>query len=193
VVFGIPVSVGSWVTGLLGYWVTGLLGYWVTGLLGYPVFQCWVALGCCAGVVFGMSCPESSLSAGDESGEGAIGSGLSRAAGASPVPWGSHGSGSALAAATTRLPKGFSVCFYDRGSGETVACPRDYEVETIGRSHYLFRKGSTAYSVDLEEGTCTCQDFLIRRSGRAGATCKHLRLARALSRRATGGVDLVAD
>lgn len=93
------------------------------------------------------------------------------------------------------LPKGFSVCFYDEGNGETVACPRDYSVEKIGRQHYLFRRGLLAYSVDLEEASCTCPDFMIRcqrgteggevRMGKiaASAGCKHLRLARALARR----------
>lgn len=83
--------------------------------------------------------------------------------------------------AARSLPKGFSVCFYDRRTGETVACPRDYEVETIGRAHYLFRKGEVAYAVDLEGGTCTCPDFLVRKAGKAGSSCKHVRLARALS------------
>lgn len=80
------------------------------------------------------------------------------------------------------LPKGFSVCFYDEQTGETVACPRDYGVECIGRGHYLFRKGDIAYGVDLEEGTCTCPDFIVRRSARPGAGCKHMRLARVLLR-----------
>lgn len=75
------------------------------------------------------------------------------------------------------------MCFYDRETGETVACPRDYEVETIGRRHYLFRRGGLAYSVDLEEVTCTCPDFMVRKAGRAGASCKHIRLARVLDRR----------
>jgi len=79
-----------------------------------------------------------------------------------------------------RLPKGFSVCFYDEQTGETLACPRDYSVECIGRQHYLFTKGDQSYSVDLEESTCTCPDFLMRRASKTGASCKHLRLARSL-------------
>lgn len=75
------------------------------------------------------------------------------------------------------------MCFYDEGTGETVACPREYGVETIGRCHYLLRKGDVAYSVDLEEMTCTCPDFLVRQSRRPGGSCKHIRLARALARR----------
>lgn len=110
-----------------------------------------------AGVAWGMTLPDPILAAAASSSEG----------------WSYSGS----------LPRGFSVCFYDRQTGETVACPRDYEVETIGRGHYLFRKGAVAYSVDLEEATCSCPDFLVRRAGRAGASCKHLRLTRALARR----------
>jgi hypothetical protein len=81
------------------------------------------------------------------------------------------------------LPKGFSICFYDEKTGETVACPRDYSVQCIGRQHYLFAKNGQSYSVDLEEGTCSCPDFMVRKASRPGSSCKHMRLARALFNR----------
>jgi hypothetical protein len=75
--------------------------------------------------------------------------------------------------------KKFRIYFYDENTGETVACPKDYSIRRIGRRQYLFVKGDIAYSVDLEESTCTCPHYMMRAGdGRSG--CKHLRLARVM-------------
>jgi hypothetical protein len=74
------------------------------------------------------------------------------------------------------VTKKFRVYFYDEETGDTVACPKDYEIVRIGRRQYLFQKEDVAYDVDLEESTCTCPHYMIRGGGKRG--CKHLRLAR---------------
>jgi predicted nucleic acid-binding Zn finger protein len=85
---------------------------------------------------------------------------------------------------TSDLPDGFRVFFYDEQSGDTVACPRDYRIEAVGRKQFLFFKDDIAYDVDLENSTCTCPDFLARRRG--VGLCKHLRLGRSLLSRSRG-------
>ncbi len=67
----------------------------------------------------------------------------------------------------------------------------DYVVVPHDRASYLLYKRTPEYAndlfgmpspgedeeaelVDLEEGVCTCEDFLLRKKQESGQTCKHI-------------------
>lgn len=82
--------------------------------------------------------------------------------------------------------------YYNPDTCECLPCPKDYDIETVGRGHYVFhKKGGEEdcinYSVDTEEMICSCPDFLLRHPDEGGpgrgakrsrrGPCKHLKLA----------------